>query len=1073
MVFKAYDEKLDCPVALKVLKPELAASAGDRVRFEGEARKAAAVRHDHVVTVHRVGSTPGFALPYFVMEYLEGESLRDRLQAQGPLAPKESAEIARQVALGLAAAHAHGLVHRDIKPSNIMLEKPSGRAKITDFGLAKSLGVDGGQTQSGAIVGTPSYMAPEQAAGKTREVGPAADIYALGAVLYEMLTGRPPFRGAALVETLQRVLSEEPLPPRRLQPGAPRDLETICLKCLHKEPRQRYASAVALAEDLRRLLAGEPIRARPVGGAERLWRWCRRQPVVAGLAAALGLAVAGGLGAWLWLAQAQAQRRAETARAVEQALAEATWLRGQARAGPAEDLGAWSKALAAAKRAEALLEPGEGDGDGEMRRRVRALLAELAAEEQDRRMAERLEDIRLGQADVRDGHFDVARADQDYAAAFRAYGIDVDALAPAEAAVRIRRRAIKDQLAAALDHWASVRGDAGGRQRLIEVARRVDPDPWRNRFREALAGKDVRALKVLAESDEVTALPRPSLYLLGKALAATGDLPGAVGLLRKAQQRHPGDFWINHNLAFYLSRLEPPQWDEALRFYTAAVALRSQSAGAHVNLGGALAKKGEMDRAVASFREAIRLRADYAQAHFNLGFVLAKKGELDRAIPSFREAIRLDPGDAQAHCELGRALGKKGELDGAVAAYRQALRLEPEYPEAHNNLGGALQAQGKLPEAVAACRQAIRLKPTLAEAHYNLGNALWDLGQPDRAVSAYRQAIRLKPTLAEAHHNLGLALAKKGELDGAVAAYRQAIRLDRNIFAAHLNLGALLCDQEGDYEAAAAAFREAIRLEPTRAEAHYNLGNALGNLGQLDGAIAAYRQAIRLEGDYALAYCNLGRVLQRRGQFAEALAALRRGHDLGSRDPLWTYPSAQRVRQCERRLGLDGKLPALLRGEVEPADAAERAEFAELCALKGLHQVAARLYQEALDPRARLAGGVQVRHRYRAACAAALAGCGQGEGAAEVDGRQRPRWRQQALEWLRDDLRLWSGHLDSDTPQARDRVRRKLRQWERDPALAGLRDPGGLAGLPAAEREACRRLWAEVDALLERARGGR
>jgi serine/threonine protein kinase len=289
MVFQAHDDELDCLVALKVLRPHLAASPADRARFLDEARKAAAVRHDHIVTLHRVGSAPDFALPYFVMEYVDGEALSDRLR-QGPLAPREAATIARQVALALAAAHAKGVVHRDIKPSNIMLERDSGRAKITDFGLAKRLDVDLGQTQSGAIVGTPSYMAPEQAAGKTKEIGPPADVYALGAVLYEMLTARPPFLGTTLLDTLQQVVSEEAVPPRRLQPTVPRDLETICLKCLQKEPRRRYASTSALAEDLRRFLAGEPIQARPTGVWERGIKWARRRPTAAALVAVCALA---------------------------------------------------------------------------------------------------------------------------------------------------------------------------------------------------------------------------------------------------------------------------------------------------------------------------------------------------------------------------------------------------------------------------------------------------------------------------------------------------------------------------------------------------------------------------------------------------------------------------------------------------------------------------------------------------------------------------------------------------------------------------------------------------------------
>jgi WD40 repeat protein len=284
LVFKAHDEKLNCAVALKVLRPELAASAGDRDRFEGEARKAAAIRHDHVVAIYRVGSTPGFALPYFVMEYIDGAALNDRLEHQGPLQSREAAEIARQTALGLAAAHACGLVHRDVKPSNILLERSSGRAKLADFGLARSFEVPAAKlTQTGAIVGTPPYMSPEQITAPQR-IDHRSDVYSLGVVLYEMLTGEPPFRGLTHL-LLQQVVHEEPRPPRRLNDTVPRDLETICLHCLHKEPGQRYASAAALAEDLRRFLAREPILARPVRVWDRVGKWARRRPAIAVLLA--------------------------------------------------------------------------------------------------------------------------------------------------------------------------------------------------------------------------------------------------------------------------------------------------------------------------------------------------------------------------------------------------------------------------------------------------------------------------------------------------------------------------------------------------------------------------------------------------------------------------------------------------------------------------------------------------------------------------------------------------------------------------------------------------------------------
>ncbi len=325
VVYKARQAGLDRLVALKMILAGGHADAADRARFLAEARAAARLQHPGIVQVYEVGEAGG--LPFFSLEFVSGGSL-DRKARGTPLPAREAAALTEALARAVHYAHEHGVVHRDLKPANVLLTA-DGQPKVTDFGLAKRLDRADGQTQSGAVMGTPSYMAPEQAAGRAREVGPAADVYALGAVLYELLTGRPPFKAATPLDTVLQVLKEEPVPPSRFQPKVPRDLETVCLKCLQKEPARRYASAAALAEDLGRWLAGEPIHARPVGGAERLWRWCRRNPVVAGLLAAVALALLlGAAGAGWFAVEAQghagrADREARNARANAEAEARA------------------------------------------------------------------------------------------------------------------------------------------------------------------------------------------------------------------------------------------------------------------------------------------------------------------------------------------------------------------------------------------------------------------------------------------------------------------------------------------------------------------------------------------------------------------------------------------------------------------------------------------------------------------------------------------------------------------------------------------------------------------------------
>jgi tRNA A-37 threonylcarbamoyl transferase component Bud32/tetratricopeptide (TPR) repeat protein len=285
IVYKARQRKLNRLVALKMILAGQLASDADVQRFYSEAAAAAQLDHPGIVPVYEVGQQD--SQHFFSMGYIEGGSLAARLK-DGPLPPHEAAVLVRKIAEAVAYAHGRGIIHRDLKPANVLLDQ-GGQPRVTDFGLAKRLTGDSQLTGTGQVMGTPSFMPPEQAQAKIDEIGPAADVYALGAILYSLVTGRPPFQAASVMDTLRQVLEEEPVAPRQLNPAVDRDLETICLKCLQKAPAKRYASAQALADDLARYAAGEAILARPVGGGERLWRWCRRNPRLAGAVAAISL----------------------------------------------------------------------------------------------------------------------------------------------------------------------------------------------------------------------------------------------------------------------------------------------------------------------------------------------------------------------------------------------------------------------------------------------------------------------------------------------------------------------------------------------------------------------------------------------------------------------------------------------------------------------------------------------------------------------------------------------------------------------------------------------------------------
>jgi len=278
VVYKARQIKLNRLVALKMILGGANAGADELQRFRTEAEVVAQIQHPNIVQIYEVGEQDG--RPYFSLEYVAGGTLASLMQGK-PLEPAAAAQLIRQLARAIQAAHQRGIIHRDLKPANVLMT-PEGTPKITDFGLAKDLS-DIGQTRTGAILGTPSYMAPEQALGKTKDLGPATDVYALGAILYQLLTGLAPFRAESALRVLRLVEKEEPVPPRRLEAQVPRDLETICLKCLEKNPKRRYPSGEALAQELDRFLAGEPILARPTGPLERLAKWARRRPERAAL----------------------------------------------------------------------------------------------------------------------------------------------------------------------------------------------------------------------------------------------------------------------------------------------------------------------------------------------------------------------------------------------------------------------------------------------------------------------------------------------------------------------------------------------------------------------------------------------------------------------------------------------------------------------------------------------------------------------------------------------------------------------------------------------------------------------
>jgi serine/threonine protein kinase/Tfp pilus assembly protein PilF len=1019
VVFMAEQQRpLRRKVALKVLKPGMD-TRQVVARFEAERQALALMDHPNIARIFDGGETAS-GRPYFVMELVRGIPITDFCD-QSQLPVRERLELFLNVCQAVQHAHQKGVIHRDIKPSNVLVTMHNGTAvvKVIDFGVAKAIGQQLTDktlfTGFAQMIGTPLYMSPEQAAISAVDVDTRSDIYSLGVLLYELLTGTTPFDKERLhqagYDEMRRIIREEEPPrpstrmstlgqaattistqrksdPKRLSQLFRGELDWIVMKCLEKDRNRRYESASALAADVQRYLSDEPVLACPPSAAYRVRKFARRNKkalAVAGLILFIVGLLGGGGG---WVIRDRAARKQRLTAQVELILDDVDALEREQK---------WPEARAAVERAEAALASGESDDAIKRRiddaRRHVAFVAEL-----DR--------IRQERAVFVEGELNNAGAARDYAQAFRDYAVDIEALPADESVARLRTRpALTLPIAAALDDWVEARRGLGERasswKLLIVIARGVDPDPLRDQFRAAWGRPVTPELQAellrVAKSVDIKAQRPATIIALAHALNRAQLAEAALGMLRDGQYAYPADFWLNFDLAKELHR-------------------RSDNAGA-----------------LRYCSTAVSLRPDSAAAHNNLGFILDAKGCLDEAIQEYQKAIDVDPTHAMAHNNLGSALRDKGKLDEAIAEYRKAMSLGLKLALVHNNLGTALADRGQLDEAIQEYHKAIDVAPTHAKARSNLGSALRDKGQLDNAIEEYKEAIRIDSTYAPAHYNLGVVLAEKGRVDEAITEYQKATELD-----------------------------------PKAANAHYNLAIVLSDKGRWNEAIARLQKAVLLDPKSAKTHGALGQAFLTQGRFVEARASTRHSLDLLPRDhPLYKRATWQ-LQECERLIALEEKLPAILQRKEKPADATEGLALARLCQYyKRLYAASARLYAEAFETKPELANDPATGHRYDAACAAALAGCGQGEDAAKLDNEERARLRRQAMEWLRADLAAWAELLGRDPKQA-GTVAKTMQHWQSDADLAGLRDKDALAKLSESETSTCQKLWADVDALLAR-----
>jgi serine/threonine protein kinase/Flp pilus assembly protein TadD len=1140
-VLKGRDPDLGRDLAIKVLLDEHRDQPELVRRFVEEAQIGGQLQHPGIVPVYEL-SQFGDRRPYFAMKLVEGRTLAALLAERVDI----TADLARlfdifaQVCQTVAYAHARGVIHRDLKPSNIMVGN-FGEIQVMDWGLAKVLSrggladelpvesvrepapvrtarnsSDAGISRAGSVLGTPAYMAPEQARGDLEDVDERADVFGLGAILCEILTGRPPYVGsdARMVRGLAARAELGEALERLRDCGVDRELIALCRRCLAARPEERPRDAGMVASAITAYLRGmrerlkqaelERVKAQAKATEEK-----SRRRLTVGLAAAIvGLVVTVGAGG-AWALQ---QHHVRAAR-VDHLITEARLLEAQADAA-GDDLARWAAAREAVRRLVPMMEDAR---DAATRRRAAALRTQVEtladAAEADARLVRRLAEVREAIDEI-----PAAETEAAYAAAFQAAGLvpDTDPSDEIGRAIANRPPGTAVALAVALDHWAALRRDLGDRSsadRITAVTRAADPDLYRGRLRTALMepNADARraALRELARSGQGAELPPVTSALLGAGLLHAGDPIAAESVLRPAQRRHPADPWLAQVLARTLEKQS--RRPEAIRYYFIARAAQPESAHA---LAHALERQGERTEAVAVFREAVRLNptsarhmsclaralesqghtqeanetfdaaiaagcealrlgAGHSVHHALTGIVVHRPKRRDDVIAAYQNAIRLRPDDAAAHFYLGTMLARARRPDDAIAEFRQAIRLKPDFAPAYNGLGLVLSKLKRDHDgAISVLRDLIRLGPDDPLAHVNLGSILREQGRVDDAIGEYRAAIRLKPDFAEAYCDLGAILSgDKSKHDEARTALVEAIRLRPDDALAHCNLATSL-RLSGRFDEALVEYHEALRLAPRLPQAHFGKGDLLRRQGLADLAIAEYREAIRLDPGRAEVHSDLAHLLGARGRYAESIVEFERAHTLGSRQPDWAYPIERWLARARRLAQLAPELPALIRGDAQPASAAQCLDVAAAAHNQGLHAAAARLFAQAFAADPTAVDDLEASARYNAACSAALAGCGNGKDQPSLEEAAKVVLRMQALDWLTADLAARSRVAASGARQEMSVASRRLvdalEHWKHDSDLAGVRERDALNQFEQSEQDGWRALWAEVDRLLAR-----
>jgi tetratricopeptide (TPR) repeat protein/tRNA A-37 threonylcarbamoyl transferase component Bud32 len=892
VVYKARQRRLNRVVALKMMRGGPSATAEDVKRFRGEAMAAANLRHPGIVTIHEVGEHNG--IHFISMEFVEGQSLSERLR-ESAIPPQRAAMLVEAVAEAVQFAHGRGVLHRDLKPSNILLD-PNDRPRVVDFGLAKRVESDSELTRTGQILGTPSYMPPEQAGGKPETVDARGDVYSLGALLYELLTGRPPFRGATAWETIRQVVETEPVSPRVLDATIPKDLETISLKCLDKRPEGRYTTAGALAEDLQRFQRGEPITARPIGHLLCAARWCQRKPLVAGLSAAVVLALVTGTAVSTWFGIEAHHRATEASQSATMFRAErdrADDERDRTQQALAETRRAIDKYVETVRNAELLK-------DERFRPLLNALLEDALQHYQCYIDAyEHGPDDRADLAHALNIVGSLSHTSGDIERARRSYtqAIEVLSLLARSDPTAVR---VREELAEAYKGLVAVRYEtgelAGAEATLEKVSGLYDPliaeHPTIPKYRHELA----KQYRMLGNVKHRGGKPLEAANCYRKAIAIEESL-----IAGGDDDAHRFELALNTNLLGNVQKDtgESPaamtSYRKAIEMFTSllaktpsSTAYRSGLAATYGSLAGAQARHGSGSDAVTSYGKAIELRRRLVEDHPN--------------VREYRDEL------AAGYLNLGTVQQRIGKLDEAAESYEAVTKIAGQLASENPTVG--------------------RNREQLASGYTNLGILQNDTGRLDAAVDSHGKAIQLfkklaaespsvaghRAHLARSYTNLGSVQVKRRDTAAGAASFKKSIEILERLVADHplddyfevlakayINLG-IARREAGEFAESAERYRKAIEIydrlagkNPTATEfrmgaaaARFHLAIDQKRAGKLPQAATSLAQAIQLYarlaaqdpavGEYrgwlAGSHAQLGDVQARMGETSQAVMSL-------------------------------------------------------------------------------------------------------------------------------------------------------------------------------------------------------